>query len=94
MQTKWIPLLNYSVQLLREVSPLQRVALNCLRRKAEQEVRTAIQKLKAFLRFSGEKIHRMVTLYWRREEIAQVGVDAEQIPDPDKNKIQQEFDST
>lgn len=36
----------------------------------------------------------MVTLYWRREEIAQVGVDAEQIPDPDKNKIQQEFDST
>lgn len=36
----------------------------------------------------------MVVLYWRREEKAQVGGDAEQISVPDKNKIQQEFDST
>lgn len=36
----------------------------------------------------------IVVLYWRGEEKAQVGDDAEQTPVPDKNKIQQGFDST
>lgn len=58
------------------MSPLQVVVLNYTKRR-EQEVRTVTWALKTVFQFSREESHRMAALYWRPEEKAQAGGNAQ-----------------